>query len=339
MKQSVKISIIIPLYNTPIDYFRDCLQSIVDQGMNKMIEVIIVDDCSTENYSEIYNEFLNLNLTILRPEKNSGPGVCRHMGVDKAVGKYITFIDSDDRFIDSTALQRLYAEAISKPTMDMICGQTVEELENGETYMHERSFIWCFAKLYKTEFLRKNNINFNDTRANEDNSFCTLCSLCTDNVTWLLQPVYFWRFQPSSITRENNHEYKYKGFKSYVENMIWVYDQCVLRGIEKKEKCAYHCIAVWIRIYFHFLDVFQNRGEAKAMEILKLARWFYEAAYSHIEDKVIKKKFAEVYQNMVTTSLAHFLTVVTNVSMPEYTYRVINEDYSEFNQNYDYYLK
>ncbi|MBR4890256.1 MAG: hypothetical protein IKU15_02920 [Clostridia bacterium] len=67
------------------------------------------------------------------------------------------------------------------------------------------------------------------------------------------------------------------------------------------------------------------------MEILKLARWFYEAAYSHIEDKVIKKKFAEVYQNMVTTSLAHFLTVVTNVSMPEYTYRVINEDYSEFN--------
>ncbi|MBR4890254.1 MAG: glycosyltransferase family 2 protein [Clostridia bacterium] len=90
--------------------------------MNKMIEVIIVDDCSTENYSEIYNEFLNLNLTILRPEKNSGPGVCRHMGVDKAVGKYITFIDSDDRFIDSTALQRLYAEAISKPTMDMICG-------------------------------------------------------------------------------------------------------------------------------------------------------------------------------------------------------------------------
>ena len=88
MKQSVKISIIIPLYNTPIDYFRDCLQSIVDQGMNKMIEVIIVDDCSTENYSEIYNEFLNLNLTILRPEKNSGPGVCRHTGAAHVLGVF-----------------------------------------------------------------------------------------------------------------------------------------------------------------------------------------------------------------------------------------------------------
>ena len=85
MRNSVKISIIIPLYNTPIDYFKDCLQSIKDQGMNKLIEVIIVDDCSTVNYTEVYNNFTDLNLTILKPDQNSGPGVCRHIGVDKAI--------------------------------------------------------------------------------------------------------------------------------------------------------------------------------------------------------------------------------------------------------------
>lgn len=339
MKQSVKISIIIPLYNTPIDYFRDCLQSIADQGMDKLIEVIIVDDCSTQSYTEIYNDFLNLNLTVLKPEQNSGPGTCRHMGVDKAKGKYITFIDSDDRLIDSTALQRLYMAAIKNPEADMICGQTVEQLSDGTTYLHQQSYIWCFAKLYKTEFLRKNNINFNDTRANEDNSFCTLCSICTDNIYWLFEPVYFWRFQPSSITRENNHAYHYLGFKSYVENMIWVYDQCVLRGLENKDKCNYHCIAVWFRLYFHFIDVFQNRGEEAAIDILKQARWFYERVYSKVNERVIKKKFAEVYQHMVSTAVVDFMTTIINVSFPEFEYRVKNEDYSEFNQNFDYYVK
>ena len=339
MKQSVKISIIIPLYNTPIDYFRDCLQSISDQGMNKMIEVIIIDDCSTQNYSEIYNDFLSLNLTVLKPEQNSGPGVCRHIGVDKAKGKYITFIDSDDTFNDSTALQRLYMAAIQNPNCDIICGQTIEQLKDGSTYVHEKNYIWCFAKLYKLDFLRKNNINFNDTRANEDNSFCTLCSICTDNIYWLFEPVYFWRFQPSSITRENNHEYHYTGFKSYVENMIWVYDQCVLRGLENKERCIYHCIAVWIRLYFHIIDVFQNKGEDAALAILKQARWFYETVYSKVDEKAINKKFYTVYKAMASTALPDFVTTVINISFPEFEYRVKNEDYSQFNQNYEYFLK
>lgn len=49
------ISVIIPLYNTPRDYFRDCLTSIKEQGLSsKIMEVIIIDDCSTERYDDIY---------------------------------------------------------------------------------------------------------------------------------------------------------------------------------------------------------------------------------------------------------------------------------------------
>lgn len=340
MKQIPKISIIIPLYNAPIDYFRDCLQSIADQKMDKMIEVIIIDDCSTINYSEIYNDFLNLNLTILKPEVNSGPGVCRHMGVDKAKGKYISFMDADDRFYDSTSLSRMYKLMLEHPTADIVCGQTVEELEDGTTFLHQQNYIWCFAKIFKTAFLRNNNINFNDSRANEDNSFCTLCSICTDNVFWLLEPVYFWRFQPTSITRENNHEYHYSGFKSYVENMIWVYNQCVERGIEKKNKCTFHCIAVWLRIYFHFLDVFQHRGEEAAMEVIKWGSWFYDEALSNVDEKSYQKQFMDVYkQAMTSTALVELMTTTINVSYPEFDYRARNKDYSEFNQNYDYYIK
>ena len=339
MKKTIRISIIIPLYNTPIDYFQECLQSIEDQGMNSMTEIIIVDDCSTENYKEVYNAFPKLNLIILKPEKNSGPGVCRHMGVDQAQGKYITFIDSDDMFCDSTALQRLYAAALNNPNADMICGQTIEELIDGTRYTHIKNYIWCFAKLYKTDFLRKNDINFNDTRANEDNSFCTLCSICTDNIYWLHEPVYLWRFQPTSITRENNQEYRYKGFKGYVYNMIWVYDQCVLRKIESQEKCQYHCIAVWIRLYFHFIDVFQNKGLEAALEILKIARWFYDTVYSKVDEKTIKKKFYNIYQSMAQSSIRDLTMTIPNISFPEFSYRIENEDYSDFNEDYNYFIK
>lgn len=340
MKTKIMVSIIIPLYNTPKDYFESCLNSIKEQGFNsKTMEVIIIDDCSTEDYSEIFLNYQDLNLIILKPEQNSGPGVCRHMGVNKAQGKYITFVDADDIFSDSTALSRLLTAAINNPQMDIICGQTIEELKDGTKYTHLNTYIWCFAKLYKKDFLNKYNINFNDTRANEDNSFCTLCSLCTDKILWIEEPVYFWRFQPESITRINNQDYKYKGFKSYVENMIWVYDECIKRGIQNKNNSIHHCIAVWIRLYFHFIDVFQNKGEKDAIEILKLARQFYEKTYIKVENKFTDRKFYEIYRSMAESSLIEFMLTIINISFPEFEYRVKNKDYSNFNERFNYYLK
>jgi glycosyltransferase involved in cell wall biosynthesis len=75
---------------------------IIREWNNTQIEWVIVDDCSTDGSYEQLLMFREnspqLNISIYRSEKNSGPGVARNIGVQKARGKYIAFLDSDDFF-------------------------------------------------------------------------------------------------------------------------------------------------------------------------------------------------------------------------------------------------
>ena len=76
---------------------------------NKFLyEVIVVDDCSTDNSVDAAKTFLyRENYYITHTEKNSGPGIARNIGVDKSIGKYVLFLDSDD-CLDSNILYKLY---------------------------------------------------------------------------------------------------------------------------------------------------------------------------------------------------------------------------------------
>ena len=109
------ISIIIPMYNAE-KFIAECLTSLLNQTL-KNFEVIVVDDCSTDNSYTIVKNYLrvfNRNKEVLRlihSEKNSGsPGSSRNKGIEIAHGKYLYFVDSDDAIID-TALEELYTAA------------------------------------------------------------------------------------------------------------------------------------------------------------------------------------------------------------------------------------
>lgn len=333
MRKTLKLSIIIPLYNTPKEYFAECLKSIRDQKLpSGTFETIVVNDCSTINYDDLFKEYKDLSLSVISPNKNSGPGVCRRLGVERAQGRYVTFIDSDDAFYDSSSLIRLLAMANKNSLADMVCGRVMEELQDGTRYYHPFSFIWCFAKLYKLKFLKDNNINFNDTRGNEDNSFCTLCSICTDRIVTLDEPVYLWKYQPTSITRKNNHEFYFKEFQSYVYNMTWVYYECKKRKIDTKVKCLHHCAAVWIKLYLHYLEVFQKRNEVEARKIIDMANQFYEEVYSKVEDKITRRIFTSAWEVMTKDATR----MMPNISFPEFVYRATVNNDEPLSQKYEY---
>lgn len=323
----LKLSIVIPLYNTPVDYFGSCLESIREQTLPKnFAEVIIVDDCSTVDYSKIYEEYSDLPLRIERLEQNLGPGVARHKGVDLAKGRYITFLDADDEFFDSVSIKNLYEAALKNPFHDMVCGKVLEQLENGEVYPHLDDYVWCFAKLFKRDFLKKNEINFNNTRANEDNSFCTLCSLVSKKIIWIDDFVYFWKYQPNSITRRNNQSYKYSEFKSYVENMIWVYDELVKRKKEKEKSSLQFYANVWIRLYFHLLT--SCKKDIKwGLETLQLARLYYEKIYQFYKNNC-DRYFSNCYEQMFYSSTVDFVSPPL-VSFVEFEYRIENNKITE----------
>ena len=91
-----KISIIVPIYNTA-KYLPACLDSIVNQTYQNL-EVILVDDGSTDNSGVIANDYAKKDHRIkIIHQKNSGQSAARNAGLAKATGKYIGFVDSDDQ--------------------------------------------------------------------------------------------------------------------------------------------------------------------------------------------------------------------------------------------------
>ena len=114
----VKVSVIIPVYNVE-DYLKECLDSVLSQTL-KDIEVICVDDCSTDDSLKILQEYANKDdrIKIIKNEKNSGQGFSRNEGIKKATGEYIGFVDSDD-WVDKKGLE-LLVDYLSKNDIDLV---------------------------------------------------------------------------------------------------------------------------------------------------------------------------------------------------------------------------
>ena len=96
LKHEIKISIIMPVYNTE-KYVKRCINSVLQQTYSN-IELIIVDDCSPGNIKEIAQDFINIDnrVKIISHEVNKGLFCARLTGAKQATGDYIAFIDSDD---------------------------------------------------------------------------------------------------------------------------------------------------------------------------------------------------------------------------------------------------
>lgn len=110
------ISIIIPVYNVE-KYLRQCIESVLNQDY-KELEIILVDDGSTDRSGEICDEYANqyMNIKVVH-KKNEGLGLARNTGLEYINGKYVTFLDSDD-YIDSNLVSKLY-EGIQNNNVDM----------------------------------------------------------------------------------------------------------------------------------------------------------------------------------------------------------------------------
>ena len=93
-----KISIIIPVYNVE-NYIKQALDSVVNQTF-KDIEIICINDCTPDKSFEIVKEYAKNDdrFVLIEQETNQGQGVARNIGIEKASGEYIMFLDPDDWF-------------------------------------------------------------------------------------------------------------------------------------------------------------------------------------------------------------------------------------------------
>lgn len=135
---SAKVSVIIPIYNSE-KYLFECLDSIAKQTLVEDIQVIMIDDGSSDKSAEICREFVEkYPLFEYHYKKNGGPASARNMGLDYATGEYVGFVDSDD-WIDSDMYEAMYDIAKGYKADIVFSGVAAGENTRDDEYIRIRS--------------------------------------------------------------------------------------------------------------------------------------------------------------------------------------------------------
>lgn len=216
MSADIRVSVIMPVYNCA-DKVGKAINSILKQTLIE-IEVIIIDDCSSDHTQEVLQKYTERDsrITVIHMEKNSGPGAAKNKGIMAARGEYLSFCDADD-WIEGDMLRAMY-EASEKGKMDIIlCGYSQDTLDQGKISVDTRKniymsslvlnstleiikeipmidakkmFSFAVNKLYKRQLILDNKIFFSGKMFGEDYDLNIDCfpnakSLC------IVEPCYY----------------------------------------------------------------------------------------------------------------------------------------------------
>lgn len=284
------IDLVIPCFNAGKTLDR-CLASAAMQTLSP--HVILADDGSEEDVGEIAERWSRLmDISVVRLDKNSGPGAARQAGMEAGHGEYIAFMDADDTFLSALALETLAREAGRGG--DVVSAGFLEELPDGGLVRHGPNMTWVFAKLYSRAFLEHFDIRFNSTRANEDTGFNTLVRGCTRAISYLQGELYLWHFREDSTTRAGSWAYAAgAGFRGYVENMIWSCGELKRRGLGPaalRDAAAEGLCGV----YFAYLSALAQDTGARD-RLIGDAAPFYRDVYSLAEPYIGGEYLRSVY--------------------------------------------
>ena len=128
--EEIKVSVIVPVYNAE-EHLNQCLDTIVNQTL-KEIEIICVDDGSTDNSLEILNQYAQKDTRIkVIQQKNQYAGVARNNGLKIARGEYVIFLDSDD-FFKEDLLEKTYNQGKKVDADIVLFGAKCFDNESGD---------------------------------------------------------------------------------------------------------------------------------------------------------------------------------------------------------------
>ncbi|HOU96393.1 MAG TPA: glycosyltransferase family 2 protein [Bacteroidales bacterium] len=226
MDRNIKLSFIIPTYNAE-QHISECIHSLYCQDIPiEDYEVIVVNDCSTDNSKSILialqNEFPTIK--IIDHQTNKKQGGARNTGVKNAMGEYIWFIDSDD-YIKPNVLRELL-NIVDDYNLDIlhfdftrvfIDGSTEEyplnsasQVMDGNTFFFDKNEVWwkrnveVWRRIHKKSFLIENELSFEENvPVYEDVSYSMLAFNKAKRVMHISKSPYYYRFNTDSYLNSN----------------------------------------------------------------------------------------------------------------------------------------
>jgi len=198
-----KVSVILPCYNVA-DYMDNMFTSLRSQTL-KDIEIICVDDKSTDNTVKKIREFMKSDkrISLYKLAKNHGAGYARNYGLKKSHGKYVCFLDPDD-FIDNDFIEKLYKN-ITEHKSDVAKAKFKVGDKFWKTHeLVKRNYLYfgsehCSA-MYNKKFLLDNNILYpEDVITGQDAVFLSNLVLHTNKITTIDDTCYHYVQRPGSL--------------------------------------------------------------------------------------------------------------------------------------------
>ena len=293
----MRISIIIPIYKVE-DYLERCISSIVNQTY-KDLEIILVDDGSPDRCPEICNEWSEKDSRIRVVHKeNGGLSSARNVGIEIATGDYIFFLDSDDD-IPIESISFLVELVYKHPEVDLVQGNLEvvgnrinvwkikdalpEFIGNKEeakrTILNNELFPWpAVNKLYRTSFLRDNNLKFREMIIHEDDHFVFYLAKFVKSIAFCRNITYRYYIRDNSIMTANRKD-KSKQSILFILNDWIEHIDCVEKQAQMKTIFKYlHLCYCWgnydkLMNIHHITTKLAQKGNLRQKLLLLLWRY------------------------------------------------------------------
>ena len=315
-----KVSIILPVYNVE-SYLRQCLDSIIMQTLED-IEIICVNDGSTDNSLEILQEYKNKDSRIkIINQENRGQGVARNIALENITGDYIGFVDPDD-YISPNMYKTLYETAI-KHNCDIVeeSFYIKNEIRNYLkkrknklnlpknkifNYKVKKNYVFSpnlaiWNKLYKTSFIKENDIKFFETKKGEDIIFTIKSRVLASKIVYIDNADYYYRIKKDNIPKS----YKNTSPIDELNRQIKFLDTIKNALIEDK-------IYELIKYDFENYSIQKLKEKYKILQI-KDQKIFEQALKNVISENLFKRFKKEIFlKNIIDTIFCVFNTIRNN---------------------------
>lgn len=208
---NIAISIIIPVFNNE-RYITGCIESVLRQTIINNIEIICIDDGSTDKSAEIIRDYINKgsNINLIR-QKNSGAGAARNIGIKCSIGDYLMFLDGDDMLAANDSVEYLYNSILQSQAdicigniVRLYRGKYIKRIEKprkmmqmhyeGEIRPKEFQFPFVhFSSIYSRAFICENNIMYPEAFRGQDVTFCAKAIVNAKKIYHVDKDIYIHR--------------------------------------------------------------------------------------------------------------------------------------------------
>lgn len=254
----MNVSVVVPVYNTR-KYLEKCIESLINQTL-KEIEIICVDDGSTDNSAQILEKFAKKDSRVkVLTQKNKGQSAARNAGLEVAKGEYVGFLDSDD-WAEETMFEKLYQNAKTFDSDISMCSINVYDEKTGKTsandpyltlglfdetfenrafdYSETLEFIFriCVTpwnKIYRRKFLLCKNLRFIENLNFEDNVFNLQTIVEAGKISLIKEPLVYYRRQSETSYTFNNDSKKLDFFEIFKQEEKFLKEKGLYQRIEQ----------------------------------------------------------------------------------------------------------